>query len=69
MDLGFKQVLMCPVTRHLFIFANICEFCMKSIILKGIVGYLIQLGVYVGYLMIILTSYSSLERCILAVGE
>lgn len=50
MDLGFKQALMCPVTRSLFIFACIREFCVKSIVLKGIFGYLVQLGVYVDYL-------------------
>lgn len=54
MDLGFKHTLMCPITRHLFIFAYIREFCVKSIVLQGVVGYLVQLGVYVGYLIIIL---------------
>lgn len=69
MDLGFKQVLMCPVTSTFFIFANISEFCVKSIVLEGILGYLIQLGVCVSYLMVILMTYSSLERCIVAIGE
>lgn len=59
MNLGFKQALMCPVTRSFFIFAYIREFCVKPIVLEGTVGYLVQLGVYVGYLMIILMIYSS----------
>lgn len=62
MNLGFKQALMCLVTRSFFIFAYIREFCVKSIVLKGIVGYLVQLGVYLGYLMIIFVTYSSASK-------
>lgn len=62
MNLGFRQALMCPVTRSLFIFAYIREFCVKSIVLKGIVGYLVQLREFVDYLMIILMTYNSASK-------